>query len=364
MKILEIVLSLTSGGAERFVVDLSNELSKGNSVYLLTLKDLGLKDNAFYLKEVSENVHLVDLKLQDGFNPLYFFKVWNAVKQINPDVVHIHDKSDKYCLLPMLFHPSRQCYVETIHNDISSSYSNAFYKLLINILGRLKRVKYVTISKTNHSDFSRFYPKVGNALIYNGRTKLSVTEKIIEVKEEIDHYKKDANTKVLLHVGRCVEQKNQMLLVESFKKWTDSGANAVLLVCGSGFDSQLGDSLKQAASPNIHFIGTRSNVADYLSCSDAFVLSSLYEGMPITVIEAMMMKVPILSTPVCGVVDVVESGRNGLISVDFSSDSFVGMLNDFDRESAQLKDNCLKNTNSTLTMEYCCEMYEKFFKNL
>ena len=61
MKIVEVITFLGSGGAERFIVDLSNELSKGNEVYLLTVlddkKDAGIRN--FYRFAIDSKVHYI-----------------------------------------------------------------------------------------------------------------------------------------------------------------------------------------------------------------------------------------------------------------------------------------------------------------
>lgn len=61
-------------------------------------------------------------------------------------------------------------------------------------------------------------------------------------------------------------------------------------------------------------------------CSDAFCLSSIYEGLPITLIEALACGCIPLSTPVSGVVDLVVNNENGFISANFTLDSYVEVL--------------------------------------
>ena len=85
MKILEIVTSLSSGGAERFVVDLSNELSKNKEVVLVTLKDDTKGTYGFYKKEVSEKIKYINLGLGDGKHLSYLWKVYKIIKRESTD---------------------------------------------------------------------------------------------------------------------------------------------------------------------------------------------------------------------------------------------------------------------------------------
>ncbi|GAB1452030.1 hypothetical protein MASR2M47_20860 [Draconibacterium sp.] len=69
MKILQIIYSLSSGGAERFVVDLSNELAEmTNDVVLCTLRDDSQGNNGFYKSEISSKVNYINLKLKKDYD--------------------------------------------------------------------------------------------------------------------------------------------------------------------------------------------------------------------------------------------------------------------------------------------------------
>ena len=74
MKILEIIPQLSSGGGERFVVDLCNELSKEHDVTLMVLHSLDKVD--FYLKEVSNNVRVVSMNKRMGLDIGLLFRVY------------------------------------------------------------------------------------------------------------------------------------------------------------------------------------------------------------------------------------------------------------------------------------------------
>ena len=89
-----------------------------------------------------------------------------------------------------------------------------------------------------------------------------------------------------------------------------------LLIIGEGFDRA--SELKKLANKNIHFIGIKTNVPDYLYASDAFCLSSNFEGMPISLIEAFACGCPSICTPVGGIVNSVKHGVTGFLSKSLS----------------------------------------------
>lgn len=326
MKILEVVFDLGSGGAERLVLDLSNEMSKSNDVSLLAIKDdsINPEQSLFYKPELSDRVQYKNLKLGKGYSLSMAWAVYKAIKSEEADVVHIHGVGMPYYCIFALFLLNRRCkFFQTIHNDIHNGYKTVLYKFLFRTLGYSHKMGFIAISNTNYKDMMLAYPKTNGVCISNGRAPIVPTGKFEETGIELASYKNTPDSIIYLHVARCNPQKNQMMLVEAFSKFVNAGHDADLIIIGGGFDSQLGETLKSNAGPRIHFIGTRKNIGDYMLNADIFCLSSKFEGMPITLIEASLAGVPIVSTPVCGAVDVIENNINGILSSSLSLEDYL-----------------------------------------
>ncbi len=366
MKILQVLFHLSSGGAERFVVDLSNELSKTNDVTLMALKEDRSRPeiSLFYKFDLSERVKYVNVGLSStSYSPLTMWHVYRAIKAEHPDIVHMHTAGiPKFCYLANLLLGRKIRFIQTIHNDIDRGYSTWLYNLVHFTLGRKGLLRFAAISETNFQALVKRYPNTISTCIINGRAPIEPTAAFDKVKEEINSLKPTNDTKVILHVARCNVQKNQMLLIESFNELVNSNKDVVLLIIGAGFDSELGETLKTKSGRNIHFLGTRKNISDYMLNTDLFVLSSSFEGMPITLIEALLSGVPVVSTPVCGSVDAID-GRNGDVSLNFTKDSFVSTLN-------KVLDNIheyrayaqKKKTEIPYTIKSCAVKYMQFYQ--
>lgn len=366
MKILEVVFDLRPGGAERFAVDLSNELSKTHDVTLLAIKDDSVEpDQAlFYKFDLSERVNYKNLGLHKGYSPQMVWRVYKAIKEENAGVTHLHGHGmPMYCIMALFLLNRKTKFYQTIHSDIHNGYTTFFYRFLIKKLGYSQKMGFAALSETNYRDMMNVYPKIKGACITNGRTPIVPTELFKEVVIEMSSYKKKPNSLIYIHVARCNPIKNQIMLVEAFSKFVEAGHNAELIIIGGGFDSELGESIKSKADNRIHFIGTRKNVGDYLLNADTFCLSSKYEGMPITILEACLAGIPIVSTPVCGAIDVVENGENGVLSRDFSLEEYLNALvfsylhiNELKKGASKImKDN-------PYTIEICAKKYMDFFK--
>jgi glycosyltransferase involved in cell wall biosynthesis len=120
---------------------------------------------------------------------------------------------------------------------------------------------------------------------------------------------------VFVTVGRLTKQKNQHLLIESFAKVRRVVPFPVrCLIIGTG---ELEQELKSTAkslrvSDCVLFLGNRTEIPDLLSACDVFVLSSDWEGNPLSLMEAMSAGRPVVATSVGGVPEIVEHGKTGL----------------------------------------------------
>ena len=85
--------------------------------------------------------------------------------------------------------------------------------------------------------------------------------------------------------------------------------------------------------------------------------------MPITLIEALACGCIPLSTPVSGSVDIIQNGKNGFLSKDFSVDSYITMLKDFFKNHENIDKKVLEvYFENNLSMKKCAEKYYEFFK--
>ena len=367
MKIVEVTFNLCSGGAERFTVDLSNELSKSNDVTLITLKDdkVDTEQRCFYKYDLSEMVKYLNLGLKDGVSIASIWKIYKSLKRIAPDIVHLNGGNcPSFCALAILLLGGKMKFVQTIHNDLKNGYDRTFNKLLYKTLGRRSIGKFtcVALSEKNYNDFKAYYPDLAIECIVNGRSPLKMTKKFDDVQKEMEAFRNNSQTKLFLHVARFNSQKNQGLLIDTFNI-VCKRHNVSLVIIGNGFDTPEGLKLQQKACDRIHFLGTRKNIADYFFCSDIFVLSSVFEGMPISLIEASLTGLPCVSTPVCGAVDLIKDGVNGKLSPDFSEKAYIDTLEYAIQNYAELRQNAEQmKTNSPYTMEECARKYLQLFQ--
>ena len=120
MKILQITYSLSSGGAERFLTDLLNQLAEKDDVQitLLLILSESIPSNMFYAGELDKRITVKSLGLP-RVNFSVFIKLYAAIKREKADIVHMHlSPIILFSILPVLL-LRKSIYVETLHNEVA-----------------------------------------------------------------------------------------------------------------------------------------------------------------------------------------------------------------------------------------------------
>lgn len=139
-------------------------------------------------------------------------------------------------------------------------------------------------------------------------------------------------------VGRLSEEKGFDLLLRAMRKLVSEGLDVELHIAGDGGQQQKLKSLIQELylTDRVKLLGFCSNPYAFYEAMDVFALSSLREGLPNVLLEAMAMEVPVLSTRVAGIPKLIQDGRNGLLVEPGSVDALAASLSTLVR-NAQLR---------------------------
>lgn len=312
MKIIQVISSLGNGGAERLVIDLANELSKSNEVIIATYREL---DNSmFYVNDVSSKVRLFSFGKKKGLSFLLSFKIFLFIRKEKPMVVNSHLASTfPYLILSILFF-NKIKFFHTIHSVPEKEEPRILLRKIRKFLISSKKWNAIAISDEIAKSFKNLYRVPVAFIIYNGRAELKKSKLFQEVSDEIASYKQNNETVVFLSVGSITTVKNHRLLIQVFNKLAIKEVNAILIVIGDDYGNGLFQEYNLIKSSNTFFIGSKNNVVDYLFNSNVFCLSSMYEGFPIAILEALSIGLPVICTAVGGVLDLIIDNVNGFLS--------------------------------------------------
>ena len=369
MKILQVIYSLSSGGDSRVAADLANELAhKGHDVTMCILyapnerhlfnKSL-LSDNVKFLNLNLEtkNIENARLTLKAKLKAPFVFR--NLLKKEKYDIVHCHMTTLRYLYFEALFNRKIKV-VYTLHNVAEHTGCFPIEKPVHKWFFRTKRIWPITISEICYQSFLKYYNCDAVSKINNGRTPLEKTEKFEEVKNELALYNKD-NAPVFIHIARFSPQKNQGLLIQSFNELAKEGYDYTLIIIGATEEEFSVFELTPEARPKIHILGLKSNIADYLLNADAFCLTSHFEGLPISLLEAMSCGCIPISTKAGGTVDVILDGKTGYLT-EISLESYKKALIHYLTNNTISKETVIAHFESNFTMNICADAHLDLYK--
>ena len=140
--------------------------------------------------------------------------------------------------------------------------------------------------------------------------RLTLGEKKNDIREELG-LPKDAF--LVLSVGELNENKNQKTIISAIAQLNDP--DIIYVLCGKGdqFDNLRKQVTELKLEDNIHFLGYRTDVVDICSQSDVYVMPSHREGLPVASLEAMYCGLPLVTSNIRGLVDIMEDGVSGYL---------------------------------------------------
>ncbi|SFN91989.1 Glycosyltransferase involved in cell wall bisynthesis [Chitinophaga sp. YR627] len=314
-KIVHILPNLSKGGAERFTVDLCNALSADREAEVHLVSLYKNQSGSTFRDDIANGVTYHELDKKNGFDFAIIGQLYKLLRKIRPDVVHTHLNGFEYAL-PYKLVSGRTRFVHTLHSDAFKECDISFFRKARRVAYRLRLVQPVTISRESAESFNACYGLKNDVLIENGR---KAAEKTSQYDQIIAQYKGVEKGTLLVCVGRITKEKNQELLIDAVNNLAAKGLfSGKLLIIGAVQDEQVYAKLQQKASDCVEFVGMKSNVADYLFAADAFCMSSIYEGMPLSIIEAFSVGCVPVSTAVGGINDMITHGVTGFLSRDMS----------------------------------------------
>ncbi|MGU8151488.1 glycosyltransferase [Clostridium perfringens] len=352
MKIVHVVEGF-GGGVYSFLVDLCNSLAEENEVVLIyAIREQTPKN---FKKDFSNKIKLVNLSMSRNINPINDLKsIFRLIKILNcekADIVHLHSskagvlgrvasKLLKYKKEKVFYNPHGYAFLQ----ENVSLHKRKFYFFVEKFMSKVNGIN-VAVSKGEYEETKKFTNNV--VRIDNAINNIEL-EKVI-----LNNKKRDNNELVVGTIGRIMYQKNPKMFNSIAKEFP----NLKFIWIGDG------DLRNQLSEKNIEITGwkDRYEAINLMNNIDIYLQTSLWEGLPIALLEAMYMGKPVIVNNVIGNRDVINNGKNGFIAND---------LGEFKRYIQELiNDKNLYYKVSKESREYIinnhlvCDMLEKY-KNL
>jgi len=299
--LLEIIDNLSVGGGENMLSELIKHMDF--SRYKVFVVCYGPKLNTHIEKKVEQICEVIYLSITHSITPRDMVKVMREISKINPDIVHSHLGGITFGLPWCLLH--KKPFVVTAHTVPQQAFSKKNEKLLRYGLRR-KKALLVAVSKENQIKCKDYYGVDDRQCVY--------------VNNGVDanrFYKKEHDAFTFINVARQDENKNQLMILRCFQNIYKTNKHIKLILVGDGpKHKELQDFIAENDLENAVVLpGMTDLPEEYYAVSDVYVQSSRREAMPLSVLEALTVGLPVLSTDVGGLRDIVK--ENGyLVPVD------------------------------------------------
>ena len=321
-----LITQMELAGAQKAMFELANGLNKyGYKIILVTMYD---KKKYLHYFEKRYGITITNLNMKSTVETNIFIKGRNFIRG-----------------LIQMYNLLRNCNPQVIQT----------FSLYSNIIGAvIAWLANVPIRVTSQRASLKGYPKwllwldrsVENSFLVHkmvavsdGTRRYSISEgginsnKLITIQNgiDIDQYSKDLSFKdrsvlqkelqldtdsmVVLTVARFQPQKGHKYLVEAIPKIVREFPRTIFLFVGEGeLTEEIKLQVERSKLTNyIRFLGVRRDIPKLLAFSDIFVLPSLWEGMPNSILEAMSAGVPVIASNVDGIPEIIRDGENGLL---------------------------------------------------
>ena len=332
IRVLHLIDSGGLYGAERMLLALVEaQQESGLEPMILSVGEPGIEEKAIEKEADRLGLPLKTWRMKPGLNRDETLRICQWADEWGADLVHSHGY--KFNILLGLFGRFKKeiPFVATLHGYVHAPLFTRMWvyeKLDRLVLRRMSAV--VLVGEAMRKELPsglRYSEKV--AVIRNGLKVESILRNAKEpVPEEVDAFIFDHDT-VILGVGRLSSEKQFGKLILSFEKLRQRFPKAGLVIAGDGY---LRGSLEQSISEraldkHVLLAGYCSNIPAIMARSNILAISSATEGLPITLLEAMALRLPVVSTSVGEIPEVLENGANGVLIESIEEELVEAMEN-------------------------------------
>ncbi|MDR1104282.1 MAG: glycosyltransferase family 4 protein [Endomicrobium sp.] len=319
IKVCYIVTKLELGGAQKVALHVAENIDKNIFDSFIIAGEGGILD-----RKAVKKVRLYHIKdLVREISPLRdlkaLFKIYSILKKEKPNIVHTHSSKAGITGRIAAKLAGVKVIVHTIHgygfNETQKWFVRKFYvflekfcallsdKLIVVTKEDIKKGRHYKIAKENK--FILIRAGIDTALYKNFIPKLNFKETLGINK----------NLRVITTICPFKPQKNLKDFIKTASLIAPRLKDVIFFIVGDGEQRKELEVLRDSLNlkNRVFMLGWRTDIVEILKASDVFVLTSLWEGLPCTIVEAMCCSKPVVANAVDGVKEIVVDGETGFL---------------------------------------------------
>lgn len=373
IKVCVIITKLELGGAQKVAIDLCKKTDKNKFETFMICGMGGILDD-----ETANGIKVYFVPdLVRKINPLKDFKagieIYKILKKEKPDIVHTHSSKAGIIGRITAFAAGTKAVIHTIHgfpfNDTQSFFKKNLYITLEKLCAKISKI-LIPVSTENTVKGLSY--KIGTQKQYH-YIRLGID---IENFKNLSHaplLKKELglceNDKLVTTIGPFKPQKNLGDFIKTANIIVKKNKNFKFIITGDGDERPKLESLikEYALWDNIFLLGWRRDISNILNSSDFFVMTSLWEGLPISTIEAMSCGLVPVVNDVDGQREIIKDGKNGFLIQPYDiTDTAAKIL--YLSNNPEIKDKmsleARQTINETFSIDYMIKRHEELYLSI
>lgn len=322
IKILHVITSLNTGGAEKLMVDLLPRLR--NNEFDVDLCIFNNTETIFKKQLEESGIRIIGFGNGSVYNPKYIYKLFRLMR--NYDIVHTHNTA------PQLFAAiaSLLCSVGLITTEHNTSNRRRNWKWYVPfdkwMYSRYKKI--ICCSRKAQINLEKIISKTNKCITINNGVNIAAFKQANTIPGFRDKFPK--NSRLITMVAGFRWEKDQDTLIKSLQFLDDK--YHVLLVGDGTRRSELEKLVSENnLTSRVHFLGFRSDIPGILKSSDYIVMSSHFEGLSLSSVEGMSVGKPMLASNVDGLKQVIEGA--GILFPEGNSEELAKCIISLEEDS-------------------------------
>ena len=286
--------SLGVGGIEAALINLLDKINYDKYNVCLILE----KKEGVFLSRINKNVSVKEFRVSENKNVIVR-KTINYMKRILFAILNYQNYDFSCCYATYSYSGNKLSRLAStnnaiyVHSNYKHLYNEEEYKEFFNSRSIAEFKSIIFVSNESKNDFLKIYPQfIDKTKVFNNFVDIS---KIEELSVEKVSEKKPKNKKVLVYVGRLDDNSKKLSRLINIADKIDE---VEVWIIGSGPDKEMYETeVKEKKLENkVKFLGLKSNPYTYMKNADYSVLTSDYEGFPVTYLEAIVLNKNIITT--------------------------------------------------------------------
>jgi glycosyltransferase involved in cell wall biosynthesis len=307
---MPIVLSLAAGGTERLVIEMCRRLPRAMVTVVCCLDECG----EWAPELTSAGIPVVALNRQPGFQPRLGHRIAALARRVNANVMHCHHYSPYvYGALAKVFNPACGL-IFTEHGRLSDAVPSRKRRLVNPWLAQIPGAICAVSADLRRHMVAEGFPERRVEVVYNG---ITVGPRVGDADRAATRASLGLPQDELMvgSVARLDPVKNLGALIQAHALVLSAIPTARLVLVGTGPEqgSLEAEARALGIGDRVLFAGYRADAQRIMSAFDLYVNCSTYEGVSLTILEAMAAELPVIATRVGGNPEVVVDGDTGLL---------------------------------------------------